>query len=121
MKLTFRFIAVMLTTSCTVPVPLSTNADGVILVGNTRVTLDTVIGNYKQGLSPEEIVSRYSSLNLSDIYSTIAFYLSYQTEVEEYLKQRRSIAQAIREENQRRFNSQSLRDCLLVRQAAKQR
>lgn len=109
----------MLTTSRTVSVPLSTNADGVILVGNTRVTLDTVVGNYKQGISPEEIVSRYSSLNLSDVYSTIAFYLSYQQEVEEYLQQRRLIAQVIREENQRQFNSQGLRDRLLARQAAK--
>ena len=109
----------MLTTSRTVSIPLSTNADGVILVGNTRVTLDTVIGSYKQGLSPEEIISRYSSLNLSDVYSTIAFYLSYPLEVEEYLKQRRVIAQAIREENQLRFNSQGLHDRLLARQEAK--
>ncbi|MBD2149935.1 DUF433 domain-containing protein [Pseudanabaena sp. FACHB-1277] len=109
----------MLTASRTVSVPLSTNADGVILVGNTRVTIDTVVGNYKQGLSPEEIVFRYSSLDLSDVYSTIAFYLSYQTEVEEYLKKRQITAQAIREKNQHRFNSQSLRDRLLARQAAK--
>ena len=109
----------MLTASRTVSVPLSTNADGVILVGNTRVTIDTVVGNYKQGLSPEEIVSRYSSLNLSDVYSTIAFYLSYQLEVEEYLKQRQRIAKGIRVENQLRFNSQDLRDRLLARQAAK--
>jgi uncharacterized protein (DUF433 family) len=109
----------MLTTSRTVSVPLSTNADGVILVGITRVTLDTVVGSYKQGLSPEEIVSRYPSINLSDVYSTIAFYLSYQLEVEEYLKQRQRIAREIREENQLRFNSQSLRDRLIARQAAK--
>jgi uncharacterized protein (DUF433 family) len=109
----------MLTTSRTVSVPLSTNADGVILVGSTRVTLDTVVGSYKQGLSPEEIVSRYPSINLSDVYSTIAFYLSYQLEVEEYLKQRQRIAREIREENQLRFNSQSLRDRLIARQAAK--
>jgi hypothetical protein len=54
----------MLTDSRTVSVLLSTNTDSVILVGNTRVTVDTVVGNYKQGLSPEEIVSRYSSLEL---------------------------------------------------------
>jgi len=109
----------MLTASRTVSVPLSTNADGVILVANTRVTIDTVVGNYKQGLSPEEIVSRYSSLELTDVYSTIAFYLSYKLEVEEYLKQRQRIARKIREENQLRFNSQSLRDRLLARQVTK--
>jgi uncharacterized protein (DUF433 family) len=109
----------MLTASRTVSVPLSTNADDVILIGNTRVTIDTVVGNYKLGLSPEEIASRYSSLDLSDVYSTIAFYLSYQLEVEEYLKQRQRIAREIQKENQLRFNSQGLRDRLMARQAAK--
>lgn len=109
----------MLTASRSVAIPLVTNSDGSILVANTRVTLDTVITGFKQGFSAEEIVSRYPSLKLSDVYSTIAFYLNYQQEVEEYLQHRQSVAQEIRKQNQLRFNSQNLRDRLLARQAKK--
>lgn len=109
----------MLTASRSVAIPLATNSDGSILVANTRVTLDTVITGFKQGFSAEEIVSRYPSLKLSDVYSTIAFYLNYQQEVEEYLQHRQSLAQEIRKQNQLRFNSQNLRDRLLARRSKK--
>ena len=39
------------------PVPLKTDVDGVVRVGNTRVTLDTVIAAFKEGVIAEEIVS----------------------------------------------------------------
>ena len=40
--------------------PLALDADGVARVGGTRVTLDTVIGAYKRGVTAEMIVDRYS-------------------------------------------------------------
>ena len=46
------------------PAPLKTNADGVVRVGNTRVTLDTVIAVFKQGTTAEEIVYRYPSRSI---------------------------------------------------------
>lgn len=46
--------------------PLQANEDGVILVGKTRVTLDTVVAVFNQGATAEEIVYRYPSLNLAD-------------------------------------------------------
>lgn len=97
------------------PAPLKANEDGVILVGETRVTLDTVIAVFKQGTTAEEIVYRYPSLNLADVYATIAFYLKHQQEVEAYLQQRRQRSQEIREMNQARFDPQGLRDRLLAR------
>jgi uncharacterized protein (DUF433 family) len=59
--------------------PLQTNQDGVILVGKTRVTLDTVVAVFSQGTTAEEIAYRYPSLNLADIYATIAFYPTFRT------------------------------------------
>ena len=38
------------------PAPLTINPDGVVKVGGTRVTLDTVIFVFKQGATAEEIV-----------------------------------------------------------------
>ena len=102
------------------PAPLQANEDGVILVGKTRVTLDTVVSVFNQGATAEEIVNRYPSLNLADVYATIAFYLKHQSEVEAYLQQRQQQAQEIRVINQARFDPQGLRDRLLARKAAQQ-
>ena len=102
------------------PAPLQANEDGVILVGKTRVTLDNIVSVFNQGATAEEIVNRYPSLNLADVYATIAFYLKHQSEVESYLQQRQQQAQEIRVINQARFDPQGLRDRLLARKAARQ-
>ena len=99
--------------------PLETNVDGVVQVGKTRVTLDTVVTVFKQGTTAEEIVYRYPSLKLADVYSTIAFYLNHQQEVETYLQQRQKQAQEVRKINKGKFDPQGLRDRLLTRQAEK--
>jgi hypothetical protein len=50
------------------PVPLEKNADGVIRIGGTRVTLDTIVAVFEVGATPEEIVQRYPSLDMADVY-----------------------------------------------------
>lgn len=35
------------------PIPLETDADGVVRVGETRVTLDTVVAAFKEGATAE--------------------------------------------------------------------
>lgn len=96
--------------------PLETNTDGVVLVGKTRVTLDTVINVFKQGVTAEEIVYRYPSLKLADVYATIGFYLHHQQEVETYLERRQQQAHKVRKLNEARFDPQGLRDRLIARQ-----
>ena len=97
------------------PVPLEITADGVVRVGGTRVTLDTVVAVFEQGTTPEEIVYRYPSLKLADVYAIIAFYLNHQPEVEAYLQQRQQQAQEVRQINEAKFDRQGLRDRLLAR------
>ena len=101
------------------PAPLEINVDGVVQVGKTRVTLDTVVAVFKQGTTAEEIVYRYPSLKLADVYATISFYLNHQQEVEAYLQQRQKQAQEVRKMNEAKFDPQGLRDRLLARQAEK--
>jgi uncharacterized protein (DUF433 family) len=100
------------------PPPLRMNADGVILVGSTRVPIDTVIGEYEDGATPEEIVLGFSSLDLADVYAAISFYLRHRADVEEYLRQRREKAEEIRRENEARDPSQGIRERLLARRHA---
>ncbi|MBE9055229.1 DUF433 domain-containing protein [Sphaerospermopsis sp. LEGE 08334] len=99
------------------PAPLKISADSVVRVGKTRVTLDTVVSVFKHGATAEEIVYRYPSLKLADVYATIAFYLNHQQEVEAYLQQRQQQAQEVRKMNEARFDPQELRDRLLARKA----
>ena len=84
-------------------------------VGSTRVTLDTVVTAYREGMTPEGIVEQYPSLQLADVYSAIGYFLSHQQEVEIYLTKRQSQADEIRRENEARFPPAGVRDRLLAR------
>jgi uncharacterized protein (DUF433 family) len=101
------------------PAPLQINTDGVVRIGETRVTLDTVVAKFKQGLTAEEIADCYPSLSLANVYATISFYLNHQQEVELYLQQRQARSQEIRKMNESRFKMQGLHHKLLMRQAEK--
>ena len=59
--------------------------------------LELVIRAFQDGATPETIVQRYSTLALTDVYAVIAYYLRHRTEVDEYLVQRESKAQEIRQ------------------------
>jgi len=96
---------------------LKTDIDGIVRVGNTRVTLDTVIIAFREGATAEEIVSQYSSLLLADVYAVIGYYLQQQPEIEAYLSQREKIANEVRQQNEARFNQQGIRNRLLARQS----
>ena len=62
--------------------------DGVLRVGGTRVTLDTVVAAFEAGSTCEEIVQQYSSLRLADIYVVVGYYLTHRSELQEYLDRR---------------------------------
>lgn len=97
------------------PVPLATDQDGVVRVGGTRVTLDTVVAAYREGLTPEEIVQQYPSLRLNELYSVIGYFLNHTEEVDSYLRERQDHAEAVRHENEARFDPTGIRDRLLAR------
>lgn len=71
------------------PIPLSTDADGVVRIGSTRVTLDTVVAAFREGATAETIAEQYPSLQLNQIYTVLCYYLRHQQEVNEYLERRR--------------------------------
>ncbi len=101
----------------TEPIPLEMNADGVLRVGGTRVTLDTVVMAFHDGATAEEIVHQYPSLHLADVYAVIGYYLQRRSEVEDYLRRRRQLADEIRQHNEARFDPHGVRDRLLARRA----
>ncbi len=97
------------------PAPLAVDADGVIRVGATRVTLDTVVAAFRDGLSAEAIVEQYPVLALGDAYAAIAYYLRHQADVSAYLDQRARVAASTRCENEALHPPTGLRVRLLSR------
>ena len=97
------------------PAPIETDSQGVVRVAKTRVTLDTVVTAFLEGCTPEEIGEQYPSLQLSDIYSVIGYYLRHRDEVHAYLAERQQQANLIRQEAERRFSPVGIRDRLLAR------
>ena len=97
------------------PAPIQTDPHGVVRVASTRVTLDTVVTAFREGCEPEEIAEQYSSLQLSDIYLVIGYYLRHQDEVHTYLAERQQQADLMRQEVEQRFNPTGIRDRLLAR------
>ena len=95
--------------------PLATDQDGVVRIGNSRVTLDTVVYAFNDGAKAEGIMERYPSLLLADIYSVIGYYLGHRTEVDAYLKEREVFAAEVRRQNESIFPSTGLRERLLAR------
>ncbi len=82
----------------TITVPISTDKDGNIRIGGTRVTLEVVIARYQQGYTPEQINGGFPTLRLADIYALITYYLYHKDEVEAYLLKQKQEAEQIRRE-----------------------
>lgn len=76
--------------------PLRVDQEGVVRVGNSRVSLDVVVEQYENGMSPENMVRAYDALELADVHAVIAYYLRHRDEVRAYLKQREEEAEALR-------------------------
>jgi len=100
-------------------IPFQVDANSIIRIGGTRVTLDTVIAAFSDGATAEEIAQQYPSLNLADVYYVIGYYLRRSSEVEAYLRQRKAQAEVVRNQNEARFDPQGIRDRLLTRRTNK--
>jgi uncharacterized protein (DUF433 family) len=76
--------------------PLHADEHGTIRVGGSRVTFDLVIEQYQNGMSPEDMVRAYDTLQLADVHAAIAYYLRHRNEVLNYLTKRAQIADMLR-------------------------
>jgi uncharacterized protein (DUF433 family) len=70
------------------PPPLRVDEGGVVRIGEGRLSLDLLVEQYENGMTPEDIVRAYDSLALSDVYAVIAYYLHHPDEVRAYLDAR---------------------------------
>ncbi len=59
--------------------------EGQYLVGDTRVSLDSLVYLFREGLSAESMVDSYPALTLEQVHGALAFYLANQKEMDAYL------------------------------------
>jgi uncharacterized protein (DUF433 family) len=98
-------------------VPLTRGEGGVFRITGTRVTLDSIVREFKGGATPEQIQEDYPSATLSDIYSVVAYYLQHSRAVEDYLSAQGQAAEEVRREVESRVDTRGLRERLRQRRA----
>ncbi len=97
--------------------PLRVDEGGAVRVGKSRISLDLVVEQYENGMTPEDLVRAYDTLALAEVHAVIAYYLRHREAVRAYLKRREEEAEALRAKLEAARPSVS-RDELLARRRA---
>jgi uncharacterized protein (DUF433 family) len=100
--------------------PLRIDEGGAVRVGRSRITLALMVEQYDSGMTPEEMVRAYDTLDLADVYAVLAYYLRHRDAVREYMKRRDERAHKLRaqiEAGQKRIS----REELLARRGAQEK
>src|SRR5687768_1855904 len=77
------------------PPSLRVDDGGAIRVGKSRISLDLIASQYENGMTPEDMVRAYDTLDLADVYAVIGFCLRHPAEVAAYLQRRAVEAEAL--------------------------
>jgi uncharacterized protein (DUF433 family) len=56
-----------------------------IIVG-TRTSIRAIVGLWRMGITPEEIINHLPHLNLAQVFDALSFYLDHQSEINEYIE-----------------------------------
>jgi uncharacterized protein (DUF433 family) len=111
----------MTTLEQTQTLPFRLTEDGTIRVGDSRVSLDSIVHHYKLGAAAEQIAQKFPALDLADVYAAISYYLNNEATVEEYLRQQEAkadqVQDALETDPQYRKRSTELRERLLARKS----
>ncbi len=62
----------------------------------SRISLDSVVYDFLNGLSPESILNHYDTLTLEQVYGAIAYYLAHRTEVDAYIQRQQAKFETLR-------------------------
>ena len=59
-----------------------------IILG-TRTSVRAIVGLWRLGIMPEEILSHLPHLTLAQVFDALSFYLDHQAEINEYIERNR--------------------------------
>jgi len=100
------------------PVPLVRDRAGRLVVPGSRISLDVLIADFKQGKTPEAIHDAYETVSLADVYAIFAYYLRHRAEVEAYLAEQDREGAKIRAQVEAVYPPEGRRTTLLARLGA---
>jgi len=63
-------------------------------ITDTRVSLDSLVYLYREGLSAESMVESYPALTLEQVHGALAFYLANQPQIDAYLAEGQRAAES---------------------------
>lgn len=110
-------LAIMYTLILTQTTPLFTDEDGTLRIIGSRIPLDTIVYEFKQGATAEQIQDSFPSLSLRSIYGAIAFYLEHQAAIDAYLHRREQTASELQQKIESRPEIAAFRERLRHRRA----
>lgn len=73
------------------------------IAGHRIRVQDIVIWHEKLGMSPDEIVSTYPTITLSDVYAALAYYFDHREEIERGIKEDQDLTSAFESKNPSRL------------------
>ncbi len=85
-------------------------------VAGTRISLDSLVYLYREGISPEGMVESYPALTLEQVHGALAYYLANQKEIDRYLAQADALAET-RHQESRRSNAELITKLRRMRHA----
>jgi uncharacterized protein (DUF433 family) len=56
------------------------------IITGTRTSVRAIVGLWRLGIMPEEILNHLPHLALAQIFDALSFYLDHQTEINEYIE-----------------------------------
>ena len=92
-------------------------AESAYWIGETRVSLDSVIYLFREGMSAESMVESYPALTLEQVHGALAFYLANQKEIDAYLAEGQRAAE-VQQRQSRQTNAELIAKLQRARNAS---
>jgi uncharacterized protein (DUF433 family) len=71
--------------------------EGVYRVGNTRVSLDSIVYAFLDGHTAESIQQSFPILTLEQVYGAITYYLAHREDIDTYLQEQAAAFETLKD------------------------
>ena len=97
--------------------PYVKKIEGAYRVGGTRVSLDSLVYLFRDGMAVESMVESYPALTLEQVLGALAFYLANRFEIDKYLVEGQRAAE-LHHEQSRKTNAELIAKLARARHAS---
>lgn len=95
--------------------------NGRMLVGDSRISLDSIYYGFRNGETPESITQDYPPIRLADVYGAIAYILQNRERVDAYIREQELLGDLAEVDLRRKYGKEmaEFRERVLAREAAR--